>query len=133
MGEEYAFPFGDMMDSAFSALNAYIAALPALRQEMGKWQDATFYYAAQPQPDFIVLAFDDLAAAEWKTVDRLDGQTVRDRQIVAYNEGLRDQIGGGLGFKLPAINLNEVNKYALTNSYSDADNMAAFDSAWHAD
>ena len=46
-------PFGDVMDSLFSTLNAYMAGLPAVMQAMGVAEDANIYYASQPNPQFI--------------------------------------------------------------------------------
>ncbi|MBO7246081.1 MAG: hypothetical protein J6V56_04890, partial [Clostridia bacterium] len=84
-GEGFEFPFGDMMDNTFEALNNYIAAVPVAKQIAGEYAEAKFYYAEQPTPEFIVQAFDDLAAAGWENIDngRLDGQLVRQRQLDA--------------------------------------------------
>ena len=57
-------PVGDIVDILFKSLNAYIAGLPAVKQAMGEWSEAKLYYAAQPQPEFIVQVFDDLANPE---------------------------------------------------------------------
>ena len=43
---EVLLAIGDVMDGAFSALNAYMAGLPAVMQAAGEWQDAKFYYSA---------------------------------------------------------------------------------------
>ena len=130
-GKSIEFPFGDMMDEAFGALNAYIAAIPALKQAAGEYEDATFYYAEQPEPAFIVQAFDDLAANNWNNIDngRLSGQIVRQRNIDAYNDFLRGAIGGALGFALPKISLDDVANYVpvgdATDSYKATAEFAA--------
>ncbi len=110
-GEGFEFPFGDMMDDVFGALNAYIAAIPALKKAAGEYKEATFYYAEQPEPDFIVHAFDDLAANDWANIDdgRLSGKIVRQRNVDAYNNTLRYAIGSALGFDLPEITLDDLN------------------------
>jgi len=116
-GEGFEFPFGDMMDNAFEALNNYIAGVPAAKQLAGEYEEATFYYADQPAPEFIVQAFDDLAANNWENIDngRLSGKIVRQRNIDAYNSSLRWAIGSALGFDLPAISLDDLNsgKYVI--------------------
>ena len=105
---------GDMMDNMFALLNAYIAAVPTAKQLAGEYEDAKFYYAAQPQPKFIVQAFDDLANNNWENVDngRLSADIVRQRSIDAYNESLAGMIGTlVLGKPLPTVTLDEVANY----------------------
>ncbi|MBR6558618.1 MAG: hypothetical protein IKT70_06365 [Clostridia bacterium] len=118
-GEGFEFPFGDMMDSAFEALNNYIAFVPVAKQLAGEYEDATFYYADQPAPEFIVQAFDDLAANNWENIDggRLSGKIVRQRNLDAYNDGLRDVIGAALGFKLPFVSMNDLQDYVPDEDY----------------
>ncbi|MBE6549330.1 MAG: hypothetical protein E7670_02775, partial [Ruminococcaceae bacterium] len=123
-------PFGDIMDKIFATLNAYIAGLPAGKQAFGEYADATFYYAEQPKPEFIVQAFDDLAAAGWKNVDcgaddcgtvghdcgengRLSADIVRNRSLKAYNNDLRGMIGSALGFALPRVELTDIENYVF--------------------
>ena len=103
---------GDLMDDMINALNAYIAGLPAAMQAAGEWEDAKFYYAAQPQPEFIVQVFDDMAEAGW--VDDgvgLSETIVRARTIKAYNEALRPMLTYALGMDLPAITVADVESY----------------------
>ena len=106
-------PFGDVMDSLFGVLNAYMAGLPAVMQAMGVAKEAKLYYAEQPAPEFICQVFDDLAAAGWGNIDkgRLSGDTVRDRTIDAYNNPLRTMIGSAMGFNLPAVSLDDIKNY----------------------
>ena len=108
-------PVGDILDEMFSALNAYIAALPTAMQAAGNWTEADFYYTEQTNPDFIVQAFDDLANHEpdaWPAdLDGLSGKIVRSRTIESYNEALRPMIGPALGMELPAIKLEDVASY----------------------
>ena len=116
-GEDFEFPFGDMMDNAFEALNNYIAGVPTAKQLAGEYEEATFYYADQPAPEFIVQAFDDLAANNWENIDngRLSGKIVRQRNIDAYNSSLRYAIGAALNLNLPDISLDDLNsgKYVI--------------------
>ncbi len=120
-------PFGDVMDGAFGLLNAYVAGLPTVLQLAGECADATFYYAAQPHPKYIADAYDDLAAANWGSIDcgsilcgteghdcegngRLSGTVVRDRTVESYNSSLRLMIGQALlGYELPAVTLEMLN------------------------
>ena len=112
-------PFGDIMDGVFAMLNAYIAGLPAVLQATGEYPEATFYYAEQPNPEFIVQAFDDLYNNNWENVDpdpvtgegRLSGDIVRSRNITAYNDGLRGMIGSAMGLSLAEISLADVQAY----------------------
>ena len=106
------FYFGDLMDEVFALLNDYIVLCPTLKQAEGKLQDATFHYAQQPQPKFIVQVFDDLAYAGWTNIDcgeddcgteghvcengRLSADIVRARTIKTYNSGLRKMIGAAM-------------------------------------
>ncbi len=126
-GDGFEFPFGDMMDQLFSALNAYIAGVPAVKHLAGECEGITFYYADQPQPQFIVQAFDDLAEAGWKNVDngRLSADIVRQRSIKAYNEALRPNISYALGFNLPAITLDDVANYVFVNDAYDSYRITA--------
>ena len=106
------FYFGDLMDQVFALLNDYIVLYPTLKQAEGKLQGATFHYAEQPQPKFIVQAFDDLAYAGWTNIDcgdddcgteghdcegegRLSADIVRARTIKSYNSALRPMISAG--------------------------------------
>jgi len=112
-------PVGDIMDGFFGALNAYVAGLPAVMQAAGEWQDATFYYAEQPAPKFISQQFDELKESGWGVVDRLSGTIVRDRNIDAYNDTLRDVLGEAFGMSFPKVNETMVNAYE-ENPYSVA-------------
>ena len=139
-------PFGDIMDNLFNKLGNYISGLPALRQEMGQWTEAKFYYAAQPKPEFIVQAFDDLADEGWNDIDcgdkdcvectdkdpdtvcengRLSGDIVRQRNLDAYNNGLRYAIGSALGFALPAVTIDEVANYEPVGDEGDSYQVTA--------
>ena len=107
-------PVGDFMDNFFGALNAYIAGLPTVLQASGKFADATFYYAELPNPRFISQEFDDLKANNWNDVDGLSGAVVRERNIKAYNDSLRELISQAFngmlgGATLPKIDLEMVN------------------------
>ncbi len=108
-------PVGDIMDGMFSILNAYMAGLPAVMQLAGQWEDATFYYAQQPNPLFISQQFAALKEAQWGNIDsgRLSGTTVRDRNIKAYNDSLRTMIGQAFGYTsgLPKITLAQVQEF----------------------
>ena len=103
-------PVGDIMDGVFSALNAYIAALPTVMQAAGEWQDAKFYYAEDTAPLFISQEFANLKKANWGNVDegRLSGTIVRERNIKAYNDSLREIIG-------EALNIDSLSKISLKN------------------
>ncbi len=119
------FYFGDLMDEVFALLNDYIVLYPTLKQAEGKLQGATFHYAEQPQPKFIVQAFDDLAYAGWTNIDcgdddcgteghdcegegRLSADIVRARTIKTYNNSLRLMISGAMGMNLLPVTLADV-------------------------
>lgn len=120
-------PVGDIMDGFFELLNAYIAGLPTVMQLIGEWDDATFYYAEQPNPLFICQVFGELLENDWADIDngRLSGETVRSRNIKAYNKNLRDMIAGAFkgafelafgedfvrNFNLPEISLADVEEF----------------------
>ncbi len=87
-------PFGDIMDSVFGILNAYIAGLPAALQAAGNFEDAEFYYADIDEIEFIVQKFDDLKEADWASLDGLSGYTVRSRTIKSFNGSLLPLISG---------------------------------------
>ena len=127
-GEGFEFPFGDMMDNAFEALNNYIAGVPAAKQLAGEYAEAKFYYADQPAPEFIVQAFDDLAANNWENIDggRLSGQIVRQRNIDAYNNALRYAIGSALGFNLPEVTISDVANYKQVGDEFDSYQVSAY-------
>ncbi len=115
-GEDFdPIAIGDIMDTLFGALNAYIAGLPAAKHLAGEWTEAKFYYADQPNPEFIVQVFDDLYNEGWPAdYHGLSGATVRSRTIKAYNEALAPMIGAAiLGFPLPAVTLAEVQSYVF--------------------
>jgi len=114
---------GDIMDGFFGALNAYVAGLPAVMQAAGKWEDATFYYAEQPNPLFISQQFEELKNQNWDDIQdgRLSGEIVRERNITAYNDSLREMIGQLLGYSLSEIKLSDVERYTGTfSSYEEA-------------
>ncbi len=122
-------PVGDIMDDVFTALNMYIAGLPTAMQASGEWTDAKFYYAEQPNPLFIVQAFNDLLTSGWASIDggRLSGTTVRERNITAYNDTLREMIAAAFSTEdfnlyLPKITLADVNAFEENNpnwAYAD--------------
>ena len=85
-GDGFSFDLGAAMEKVYSAISAYVGTLPALLQATGECQNVTFYYASQPDnPEMIASMIDDLAAANWGTVDRVDGVTIRNRTRDAYN------------------------------------------------
>ena len=104
---------GDVMDELFNMLNAYMTGLPTAMQKTGKWTEAKFYYAEQPNPLFISQQFAALKANGWAPVQdgRLSGAIVRDRNIDAYNGSLREMIAGALGMNLPEIDYTDVVQY----------------------
>lgn len=118
-------PIGDMMGGVFSALNAYIAGLPAVMKEAGVegFDTAEFYYAEYMNIPFICEEFAELKAEGWATVDGLDGATVRNRNIKAYNSTLRGMIGEVLGYPLAEITPSDVAAY--TGSYAKNDDESA--------
>ncbi len=103
-------PFGDVMDSLFSTLNAYMAGLPAVMQAMGVAEDANIYYASQPNPQFICQEFENLLNNNWIAADsRLDGALIRQRNIDAFNGDLAPMIGYAVtGAPLARITLEDV-------------------------
>ena len=107
--------FGDMMDENFAMLNAYMAALPAILQAQGKAGEAEFYFAEQPNPKFICQEFEYLQANNWESRDpRLNGITVRDRNITSFNDNLGKMIGEAVTptkTRLAEITLADVEAY----------------------
>lgn len=119
-------PFGDVMDTLFDLLNAYMSGLPAVLQAQGVAEEAKLYYAAQPNPKFICQEFEKLLDKDWISTDpRLDGATIRDRNIDAFNNSLGDMIGMAVtGAPLTKIKLADVQAYekidwALMTEYGD--------------
>ena len=106
-------PFGDVMDTLFGTLNAYMAGLPTVLQAQGIAKDAKLYYAEETQPQFICQEFKNLIDNNWVAEDsRLDGTTVRQRNIEAYNGELRMMIGMAVvGKPLSEINMNDIKQY----------------------
>ncbi|MBQ8409855.1 MAG: hypothetical protein IJY39_13425, partial [Clostridia bacterium] len=135
---EVILEIGDMMDEMFGILNTYMAGISAQMQLKGQYKDASIYYAAQPNPLFISQAFDELAAEGWNSIDcgeadctdctdkdpatvcengRLSGTIVRDRNITAYNDSLREMIAASFvkpyfpDKTLPALVLADVEAF----------------------
>ena len=110
-------PFGDVMDSLFSTLNAYMAGLPAVMQAMGVAEDANIYYASQPNPQFICQEFENLMDNEWVAADpRLDGTLIRQRNIDAFNGDLARMIGNAvIHAPLARITLEDVTTTNLSS------------------
>ena len=126
--------FGDMMDSLFNLLNAYMAGLPAMLQTEGE-----FYFAEQPEPKFICQEFEKLLDNDWVAEDpRLDGATIRDRNIDAFNDSLGDMIGKAVtGAPLAEITLADVQAYealdfAALKAQVEDKGMGAYWSPWAA-
>ena len=129
-GLEESIKIGDIMDELFGFLNAYIAGIPAAKQlasmipsevetneeieaMANKFGGMAFYYAEQPNPEFIVQAFDDLKANNWENVDdgRLSGEIVRQRTIDAFHEILTE-IRSMPGMEnLPDITLEDIKAF----------------------
>ena len=125
IGEGFSIPVGDVMDEIFGALNAYVAALPAVKQANGEWADATFYYAEQPNPKFISQQFAALKAADWGVVDGLDGQIVRSRNIEAFR-GMVPMINSELAAAAQYLTLANVTAFEGGQSFGAADVLFAF-------
>lgn len=108
-------PFGDVMDSLFNTLNAYMAGLPAVMQAMGVANEAKLYYASQPNPEFICQEFEYLQQHDWVAKDsRLDSALIRQRNIEAFNGDLGEMIGMAVnedGSRLAKITLEDVQAY----------------------
>ena len=85
-GPGFEFDLGSAMSEVYGAVNAYIAALPTVMQEVyGQCEGVTFYYAAQPsEPEMIATVVDELYDARWGVVDRVDGPTVQTKTNDAY-------------------------------------------------
>ena len=110
---EVILPFGDVMDGLFGTLNAYMAGLPAVLQAQGIAKDAKLYYAEETKPQFICQEFENLIDNNWVAEDgRLDGATVRERNIAAYNGDLAGMIGlAVVGKALPKISMEDIESY----------------------
>ena len=106
--------FGDTMDDLFDALNGYMAGLPTLLQSKGVAPKAKLYFAEQPEPKFICQVFQELIANGWEPIQdgRLSGETVRKRNISAFNDSLGYMIGMAVnGAPLVHIDLADVEAY----------------------
>ena len=113
-------PFGECMTVVYDVLNAYIAAYPTLKQANGEaaYADATFYYAAQPEAEYIIDVFDDVCNG--KADSRLDRDTVRQRTITAYNETLA-VMANLYPITLDMVNAYESGKYDWSGKTAIAD------------
>ena len=126
LGNGEVFDFGGTMDEVFNLMNAYLSMYPAVMKTMGEFESISFTYAKQPQPKFILQAFDELQAAGWTNVDcgaedcyteghvcadgegRLSADIVRARTIKTYNGSLRGMISSAMGMNLSEITLDDV-------------------------
>ena len=120
---EVILPFGDVMDALFGTLNAYMAGLPMVLQAQGIAKDAKLYYAEETKPQFICQEFENLIDNNWVAEDtRLDGATVRERNIAAYNGDLAGMIGLAVGGKaLPKISMEDIEGYNGSSWTTDTD------------
>lgn len=109
---EVILPFGDVMDALFGTLNAYMAGLPAVLQAQGIVKDAKLYYAEETKPQFICQEFEKLIDNNWVADDeRLNGATVRERNIAAYNGELKKMISSALQVSLGTVELTDIEAY----------------------
>ncbi len=132
-------PFGDVMDSLFNVLNAYMAGLPAVLQAQGVAEEAKLYYAEQPNPQFICQEFENLLNNGWVSADsRLDGATIRQRNIDAFNGDLAPMIGMAVtGAPLARITLEDVEAYGALDfdalkAQLESQDMGSYWSPWAA-
>ena len=134
-GEDFSLPFGEWMTRVYAAMNAYIAAIPMMKQAVGEenYVNTRFWFAEQPEPEYIFEAFDDLAAADWANVDggRLSAETIRDRTIGSYADSIAPMIAGAFG--MPAswmdITLEDVKRFEAneTKAWANIDSWAGID------
>ena len=123
-------PVGDFMDEVFALLNAYVAGYPVAKQASGEYENAEFYYADIDNIEFISQMFDDLKDADWGVLNGLDGRVVRDRNIDAYNDSLREAIGGAFGMPLAEITLKDVEAYEAAVEAGETLYVVNFDQYW---
>ena len=99
-GEGYSIPVGEIMQNMFGVLNTYIAGLPAMKKATGElnYADADFYYAAQPNPEYIVDAFADFVYGGWAEDayfdGRISGDTLLRKTLNSYNGDILPMIAG---------------------------------------
>ena len=124
-------PVGDVMDTVFDALNAYVAAYPVAKQVSGEFEEAEFYYSDVESIEFISQKFDDLKDADWAIVDGLDGKVVRTRNIKAYNDSLREALGSAFGVDLQKITLADVEAYEAAIANGETLYVVNFDQYWN--
>ncbi len=92
------FDLGGTMGKIYDAVSAYIAALPTVMQLNGQTQDVKFYFAEQPSnPEMVAAVVGELAEANWTTVDRVDGATVKHKTESAYYEIVAPMLEQGFG------------------------------------
>ena len=100
---------GGVLDKAYEAIGAYVAALPALMRAQGQAKDVEFFYVDQPEnPEMISAAISDLVDAGWTNVDkgRLEAKIIRIKTIDAYHEYIVSNSGG----QLAKIDYSDVKK-----------------------
>ncbi len=147
LGNGEVFDFGGTMDEVFNLMNAYLSMYPAVMKTMGEFESINFTYAKQPQPKFILQAFDELQAAGWTNIDcgaddcyteghvcaegegRLSADIVRARTIKTYNGTLRVMIANamwpakvaeyGVDAVLPVIDLDDVKAWKSLDEFAD--------------
>ena len=94
-GDGINLDLGALMDEVYGYVSAYVAAVPTEMQLSGQGQDLEFYFVQQPEnPEMIATMVDELAAANWGQVDRVDGATVRTKTKTAYDEILKGMLDG---------------------------------------
>ena len=104
---------GEIMQMVYDMLNGYMVSVPTMQQSSGKWTEAKFYFAEQDVDEYIAQEFAYLWENNWVSRDnRLSAETVRDRNVDAYNDTLRHVIGQGVsGAPLAKITLEDVRAY----------------------
>lgn len=105
VGDGWEFDLGSAMDAVYGTVNAYLAALPTVKQMNGECENVKFYYAAQPSnPEMISAKIPALAAGKWTVVDGINGELVRNKTDSAYNSivvGLANEAG------LPLVKIDD--------------------------
>lgn len=107
-GEDFKFDLGAAMEKVYTGISAYIGTLPAALQADGKYENMKFYYAAQPaNAETIGAMVDELAAAGWSVVDRVDGSVIRTKIRAAYDQHVAPMVAPVLA-NVPAEHHNTV-------------------------
>lgn len=102
-GQTYTLDMGDVMAVLIEPLNLYLAALPAAKQAMGEYGEATIYYAEASRVDTFVKDYTE------ENIKTEVYSTVRDRFV----DGITDDVFALMGDAGKAMGLKEIELEAV--------------------